>query len=232
MPLVTTGVFNHLEPDILVWEVNWALGIITTNKPSGGDGIPAELLKILKDGAVNVLCSIFQQIWNILTVATGQKMKVFNPVSEKASAKECSNYCTIVLISHASKVVLKILLPRLQGYMNWKVQLYKLHFKEAEETNQIASVHWIMRKAGNSRKYIYFCFIDYAKTFDCVDHNKLWKIIKGTGVLDHLTYLLRNLYVGQEATVITRHGTMDWFKIGEEVRKGCISSSCLFNFYV
>ena len=74
MPLVTTGVFNHLEPDILVWEVNWALGIITTNKPSGGDGIPAELLKILKDGAVNVLCSIFQQIWNILTVATGKKM--------------------------------------------------------------------------------------------------------------------------------------------------------------
>ena len=87
-------------------------------------------------------------------------------------------------------------------------------------------------KQGIQEKNIYFCFIDYARTFDCVDHNKLWKILKGMGVLDHLTCLPRNLYVGQESTVITGHGTMDWFKIGEAVCKGYISSSCLFYFYV
>ena len=96
--------------------------------------------------------------------------------------------------------------------------------------HQIANIRWIMEKAREFQKNIYFCFIDYAKAFDCVDHNKLWKILKEMGISDHLTCLLRNLYAGQEATVITGHGT-DWFQIGKRVRQGCVLSPCLFNFY-
>ena len=96
---------------------------------------------------------------------------------------------------------------------------------------QIANIHWIIRKAREFQKNIYFCFIDYAKAFDYVDHNKLWKILKEIGIPDHLTCLLRNLYAGQEATVRTGHGTTDWFQIGKGVRQGCILSPCLFNLY-
>ena len=97
--------------------------------------------------------------------------------------------------------------------------------------DQITNIHWITEKARVLQKNIYFCFIDYAKAFDCVDHNKLWKILQETGILDHLTCLLRNLYAGQEATVRTGHGTIDWFQIGKEVCQGCILSYCLFNLY-
>ena len=97
--------------------------------------------------------------------------------------------------------------------------------------DQIASIHWIMEKAREFQENIYFCFIDYAKAFDSVDHDKLWKILQETGLPDHLTCLLRNLYVGQEATVRTGHGTTDWLQIRKGVRQGCIFSLCLFNFY-
>ena len=97
--------------------------------------------------------------------------------------------------------------------------------------DQIVNIHWIIEKAGESQKNIYFCFIDYAKAFDCVDYNKLWKILKEMGIPDHLTCLLRNLYTGQEATVRTGHGTTDWFQIGKGVHQGCILSPCLFNLY-
>ena len=97
--------------------------------------------------------------------------------------------------------------------------------------DQIANIHWIMEKATEFQKNIYFCFIDYAKVFACVDHNKLWKILKEMEMPDHLTYLLRNLYTGQEATVRTEHGTTDWFQIGKGVHQGCILSPCLFNLY-
>ena len=96
--------------------------------------------------------------------------------------------------------------------------------------DQIANIRWIMGKGREFQKNIYFCFIDYAKAFDCVDHNKPWKILKEMGIADHLTYLLRNLYAGQEATVIIGHGTTDWFQIGKEVHQGCILSPWLFNF--
>ena len=96
---------------------------------------------------------------------------------------------------------------------------------------RIANIHWIIEKARECQKNIYFCFIDYAKAFDSVDHNKLWKILKEMGIPDHLIYFLRNLYAGQEATVRTGHGTTDWFQIGKAVRQGCILSPCLFNLY-
>ena len=122
--------------------------------------------------------------------------------------------CT--LISHASKVMLKILQARLQQYVNCELPDVQAGFRKGRGTRgQIAKIHWIMEKAVEFQKNIYFCFIDYAKAFDCVDHNKLWKILREMGIPDHLTFLLRNLYAGQEATVRTGHGTTDWFQIGK-----------------
>ena len=160
------------------------------------------------------------------------KGSVFIPIPKKGNAKECSNYCTIALISHASKVKLKILQARLQQYVNCELPDVQAGFRKGRETrNQIANICWIIEKAREFQKNIYFCFIDYAKAFDCVDHNKLWKILKDMGIPDHLNCLLRNLYAGQEAMVRTVHGTTDWFQIRKGVRQGCILSPCLFNLY-
>uniref|UniRef100_A0A8B9YUJ7 Reverse transcriptase domain-containing protein n=1 Tax=Bos mutus grunniens TaxID=30521 RepID=A0A8B9YUJ7_BOSMU len=165
-------------------------------------------------------------------VATGLKRSVFAPIPKKGNAKECSNYRTIALISHASKVMLKILQARLQQYVNRELPDVQAGFRKGRGTrDQIANIRWIMEKAREFQKNIYFCFIDYAKAFDCVDHNKLWTILKEMGIPDHLTCLLRNVYAGQEATVRTGHGTTDWFQIGKGVCQGCILSPCLFNFY-
>ena len=111
--------------------------------------------------------------------------------------------------------------------------MLKLDLQKAEEPDidQIANIRWIIERAREFQKNIYFCFIDYAKAFECVDHNKMWKILKEKGVPDHLTCLLRNLYAGQETTVRTGHGTTDWFKTGKEARQVCILSYCLFNLY-
>ena len=148
------------------------------------------------------------------------------------NAKECSNCPAIALISHASKVTFKILQARLQQYVNRELPDVEVGFRKARGTrDQIANIHCIIAKAREFQKIIYFCFIDYAKAFDCVDHNKLWKIRKDIGIPDHLTCLLRNLYASKEATVSTRHDTMDWLKIGKGVQQGCILSPCLFNLY-
>ena len=138
----------------------------------------------------------------------------------------------LLLISHASKVMLKILQARLQQYVNHELPDVQAGFgKDRGIRVQIANIHWIMEKAKEFQKNICFRFIDYAKAFDCVDHNKLWKILKKIGIPGHLTCLLRNLYAGQEATVRSGHGTTHWFQIGKGVRQGCILSPCLFNLY-
>ena len=116
--------------------------------------------------------------------------------------------------------------------MNHEIPDVQAGFRKAKGTrDQIANIHWIIEKAKKFQKNICFCFINYAKAFDCVDHNKLWKILQEMGIPDLLTCLLRNLYIGQEATVITRHGATDWFQIGKGVHQGCILSPCLFNLY-
>src|SRR5574337_1423321 len=166
-------------------------------------------------------------------VATGLEKSVFIPIPKKGNAKECSNYQTIALISHASKVMLQILQARLQQYLNGELPEVQAGFRKGRRTrDQIANIHWITEKAREFQKNIYFCFIDYAKASDYVDHNKLWEILQEMGIPDHLTCLLRNLYAGQEATVGTGNGTADWFQIGKEVSQGCILSLCLFNLYV
>ena len=214
---------TRVEPDILECEIKWVFVCITTNKASGGDGIPAELFQILKDDAVKVLHSTCQQICKTQQWPQDWKRSVFIPIPKKGNAKECSNYHTV---THPNKLMLKILQARLQQYVNWEIPDVQAGFRKGRGTrDQIANIRWIIEKARECQKNIYLL------TFDCVDHNKLWKILKETGIPDHLTCLLRNLYAGQEATVRTEHKTTDWLKIAKGVHQGCILSPCLFNFY-
>ena len=183
------------------------------NKASGADGLPVERFQILKDDAVKVLHSICQQIWKTQQWPQDWKSYVFIPIPKKGNAKERSDYHTIALISHTSKVTLRILQARLQQYMNYELRDVQAGFRKGRGTrDQITNIRWIIKKAREFQKNIYFCFIDYAKASICVDH-KLWKILQEMEIPDHLTCLLRNLYAGQEATVRTGHGTTAWFQI-------------------
>ncbi|KAF7236376.1 LINE-1 retrotransposable element ORF2 protein [Varanus komodoensis] len=223
------GVVTDLEPDILECEVKWALGSLSNNKAIGGDSILAELFKILKDDAVKVLHSTCQQIWKTQQWPQHWKRSVYILIPKKGNAKKSSNYCTIAVISHASKVMLKILQARLQQYVDQELPEEQAGFRRGRGTrDQIANIRWIMEKAREFQKNIYFSFTDYAKAFDCVDHNKLWQALKEMGVPDHLMWLLRNLYGCQEATA---HETTDWFKIEKGLWQGCILSPCVFNLH-
>ena len=157
-------------------------------------------------------------------------MSVFIPIPKKGNAKDCSNYHTVTLISHASKVLLKILQARRQQYVNRELPDVQAGFRKGWGCrDQIANICWIIKKARELQKNIYFCFTEYAKAFDCVDHNKLWKILKETGIPDPLTCLLRNQVRKQQLR--TGHGTTDWFQIGKGVHQGCILSPCFLNLY-
>ena len=181
-----------------------------------------------------MLHSTCQQSWKIQQWPQANlKKSVYIPIQKKSNAKECSNYCTISLISQASKVMLKILQARLQHYVNRELPDVQAGFRKGTRgtRDQIANIRWMIEKARDFQKNTYFCFIDYTTAFDCVGHNKLWKILKEMGLPDYLTCLLRNLYADQEATVRTGHGIMDWFQTGKGVCQGCILSPCLFNLY-
>ena len=155
---------THLEPDILEYEVKWALESLTMNKACGGDGIPVELFQILKDDAVKVLHSIYQQIWKTQQWPQHWKRSVFIPIPKKGNTKECSNYCTIALISHTSKVILKILQARLQQYVNHEIPDVQAGFRKGRGTrDQIANIRWIMEKATEFQKNIYFSFMNMPK---------------------------------------------------------------------
>ena len=223
---------THQEPDILEHEVKWTLGGITTNKASGDDRIPVELFQIQKDDAVKVMHSICQLIWKTLQCPWDWKMSVFILIPKKGNSKNCSNYHRIALISYASKVILKTLQVRLQHYMNCELPDIQAGFRKGRGSrDQIANISWIIEKAREFQKNIYFSFIDFAKAFDCMDHKKLWEILKEMRIPDHLTCLLRNLYADQEATVRNGHRTTDCFQIGNGVCQACILSSCFFNLY-
>ena len=207
---------THLEPDILECEVKLALGSITMNKASGGDGIPVELFQILKDDAEKC-CTQYASKFGKLSSGHRTGKGVFIPIPKQGNAKEWSNYCTIALISHASKVILKILQARLQQYVNHECPDVQAGFRKGRGP-EIKSPTFARssKKQEFQKKNIYFCINDYAKAFDCVDHSKLWKLLKEMEIPDHLTCLLRNLYAGQKATVRTGHGA-DWFQIGKGV---------------
>ena len=168
----------HLELDILECEVKWALGRISTNKTSGGDKIPIELFQILKDDAVKVLHSICQQIRKTQQWPQDWKRSVFIPIPKQGNANECSNYCTIALISHANKVIFKILQARLQQYVNSELPDVQAGFRKGRGTrDQIVNICWITEKARKFQKNIYFCFTDYTKAFVWITTNsgKFWK---------------------------------------------------------
>ena len=229
MTQITT--LTHREPEILECKVKWALGSITRNKASGGDRIPVELFQILKDD-VKVLHSICQEIWETQQWPQDWKRSVFIPIPKKGNAKECSTTTQLHSSHMLAKECSKFSKPGFNSTSTENFQMFKLNLEKAEEPEiKLPKYTGSLKKQESSRKNIYFCFIDYAKAFDCVDHNKLWKILKEVGLLDHLTCFLRNLYAGQEATVRTGHGIMDWFQIGKGVRQGCILSPCLFNLH-
>ena len=180
------------------------------------------------------LHSLCHQIWEIKQWPQDWKRSVFIPISQKVNIKECSNYHTVALISHASKVILEILQASFNTMWTENFLMYNPDgFRKGRGTrDQIANICWIIEKLREFQKNICFCFIDYTKTFDCVVHSKLWKIIlQEMGIPDHLTCLLRNLYVSQEATIRTLHGITDWFKIGKGGRQNCILPPCFFNLY-
>ena len=165
-----------------------------------------------------MLHSTCQQIWKTQQWPQDWKRSILIPIPKKSHTKECINLRTIALISHASKVMPKILRARLQHYENQEHPDVQAWFtKERGTRDQIANIHWIIKKAREFQKNIYFCFINYAKAFDCVGHNKPWKALKDMGIPDHLTCLLRNQYVSHEATDRTPFGTTDWFKIEKGV---------------
>ena len=164
---------THTEPDILEYEVKWVLESITMNKASGGDRIPAELFQILNDDAVKVLHSMSAILEN-KQWPQDWKRSVFIPIPKKGNAKECSNYHTISLTAYASKVMLKILQARIQQYLNQELPDVQAGFRKGRGTrDQIANIYWVTEKARKFQKYLYFCFTNYTKAFDCVAHNKL-----------------------------------------------------------
>ena len=201
------------------------------NKASGGDGIPVALFQFLKDDVGKVLHSICQQIWKTQQWPHDWKRSAFILIPKNGNAKDCSNYCTAALLSHTSKVMLKLFQTRLQQYVKHELPDVEAGFRKGKGTrDQIANIHWIIKKAKEFQKNIYLRFIDYAKDFDWVDHKKLRKILEELGIPDHLACLLRNLYTDQEK-VRSGHGTTDWFQIEKRVRQRHIFSPFLFNSY-
>ena len=172
-----------------------------------------------------MLHSIGPQFWKTQQWPQDCKSSFLIPIPKKGSTKECANHQIIALISHASKVSLKILHARLQLYTNQELPDVQAEFRKGRGTRgQISNIHWIIEKAREFQKNIYLCFNHYAKAFDCVDHNKLWKALKEMGIPDRFTCLLRNLYVGQETTVRALYGATDWFKTEKGVRQSCLLS--------
>ena len=219
---------THLEPDILQCEVKWAFGNIITNKASGGDGIPAELFKILKDDAFKVLHSMCRKIWKSQQwVARGQEEVNLFPIPKKSNTNECSSHWTAELISHASKVMIKILQARLQHYVNPELPDVQARFRKGRGTkDQIANICWNIEKAREFQKNI--CFIDLTKLCRSQQSGKFFR---RWAYQTNLTHFLRNLYAVQKATVRSRQWTINWFRISEGVRQGWILSPSLFNLY-
>ena len=200
------------------------------NKASGGDGIPVELFQILKDDAVKVLHSICQQLWKTQQWPQDWKRSVFIPISKKGNDKECSNYCTIALISHASKVILKILHARFQQYMNSELPDIQAGFRKGRGTrDQMPASVGSSKTQESSRKTSTSALLTMPKPLT-MDHNQMWKILKEMGIPDHLTCLLRNLYADQEITV--RTGLEQWtgFNLGKEYIKAVYYYPAYLNY--
>ncbi|CAF0988117.1 unnamed protein product, partial [Didymodactylos carnosus] len=224
---------NHeVEPEILPSEVQWALNALSKCKAPGVDEIPIELIQALGNDAIKVPTTLCQQIWKTKQWPNDWKRSIFVPIPKKTNGKDCSNYRTVALISHASKIMLKVIQGRLQPYIERELPDVQAGFRRGRGTrDQITNLRWIMEKAREFQNEAFLCFIDYGKAFDCVGHTRLWNVLQEMGIPKHLVELIKNLYANQEATVKTEYGNTDWFNIGKEVRQGCILSPYLFNIY-
>ena len=179
-----------------------------------------------------MLTIICQRIWNTNTWPKDWKKSVFIPLPKKGGSRDCANNRTISLISHASKVLLKVIQRRLEQHLDREIQIEQAGFRKGRGTrDHISNLRWIMEKAREYGNDIYICFIDYSKAFDCVDHTGLWLVMRRMGIPEHIIVLIKNLYSQQEATVRTEFGNAEWFPIGKGVRQGCILSPGLFNIY-
>ena len=213
---------QQLEPDILECKVKWALGSITTNKGTGVDGIPAELFQILKDDAVKCCTQFVTKFGNLHSHhRTGKGQFSFQSQRMFKVLYNCIHFtCQQSNAENSPSQASTVCEPRTSKCSSW---IQKRQRNQRSNCQQPLA-ETIIEKGREFQKNIYFWFTDQAKAFDCVHDNKLWKILKDMGILDHLTYFLRNLYAGQEATVRTRHGTMDQLQIGKRVHQGCILS--------
>ncbi|XP_049756696.1 ankyrin repeat domain-containing protein 29 isoform X2 [Elephas maximus indicus] len=219
------------EPMVLKEEVQAALKALAKNKALGIDGLSIEMFQ-QTDAALEVLTRLCQEIWKIASWPTDWKRSIFMPLPKKGDPTKCGNYRTISLISHASKILLKIIQKRLQQRIDRELPEIQAGLRRGRGTRDIiADVRWILAESREYQKDIYLCFIDYAKAFDCVDHNKLWITLQRMGIPEHLIVLMRNFYIDQEAVVRTEQGDSDWFKVRKDVCQGCILSPYLFNLY-
>lgn len=220
------------EPQVTFEEVKAALKSLPNQKSPGIDEIPIELIKAAGKPVLMQLTRLCQAIWNTLEWPRDWKRSVYLPLPKKGDIMQCANNRTIALICHCSKVLLRVIQKRMEQYMERELPEEQAGFRRGRGTcDHIANMRWLMETAREHRKEVFFCFIDYSKAFDCIDHNRLWNVLKKMGIPEHLIRLMRNLYGSQEATVRTSHGDTDWFNIGKGVRQGCILSPYLFNLY-
>ena len=222
------GVVSHPEPDTLECEVKWAFFRSTAvNKASGCDEIPAELFKFLKEEAIEVLHSLCLHIWKTEQWPQDWKRLILIPIPKKGSTKECTNHQTVILISHSSKVILKILHARLQHYVNQELPDIQAEFRKGRGTrDQIVNICWIIEKAREFQENIHLCFIDYIKAFDCVDHDKQWKALTEMGTPDRLEKPVCGLRSNSYNHVWNNWLVQDW----ERSAVG-LSAVTLFNLY-
>ena len=221
------GVVSHSEPEILECGLQWVLKSTAANKASGGDRIPTKLFKILKDGAIKVVHLISQKIWKSQQWPEDWKRSILIPVPKKDIVKECSSHWTDALISRAGKVMIKIFQARLQHYVNLELPDVQAGFRKGRRTrDQIGNICWNIKKAREFQKIV--CFIDLTKL--CGSQHS-GKFLMRWEYQTNLTCLLRNLYAVQKATVRSRQGKINWFKICEGVHQGWILSPCWFNLY-
>lgn len=220
------------EPPVLESEVRNALHNIANNKAPGADGIPAELIKACGEEGIRVLTLICNKALENEEWPDDWKKSVYVPIPKKGDPRVCDNNRIIALISHASKILLKIIQKRLENFAERELSETQAGFRTGRGTrDQIANIRWIMERQREFGQDVYLCFIDYTKAFDCVDHRKLWATLREMGLSEHLIRMIKSLYDNQAAVVRTESGDSDSFKVGKGVRQGCILSPILFNLY-